>query len=78
MTLNSKEENSEDFCLDFVHEFGLWTPGFKASWDSSLSLSDEEKRRGPSVLYSIKYESVLFQSCFVIRVASESNRNSFI
>ncbi len=24
MTLNSKEENSEDFCLDFVQELGLW------------------------------------------------------
>ncbi len=24
MTLNSKEENSSDFCLDFVQEFGLW------------------------------------------------------
>jgi hypothetical protein len=25
LTVNSKEENSEDFCLDFVQEFGLWT-----------------------------------------------------
>ncbi len=24
MTGISKEENSEDFCLDFVQEFGLW------------------------------------------------------
>jgi hypothetical protein len=24
VTLNSKEENSQDFCLDFVQEFGLW------------------------------------------------------
>ncbi len=24
MTVNNKEENSEDFCLDFVREFGLW------------------------------------------------------
>ncbi len=23
MTVNCKEENSEDFCLDFVQEFGL-------------------------------------------------------
>ena len=23
MTVNSKEENSKDFCLDFVQEFGL-------------------------------------------------------
>jgi hypothetical protein len=23
VTLNSKEENYEDFCLDFVQEFGL-------------------------------------------------------
>jgi hypothetical protein len=23
MTVNNKEENSEDFCLDFVQEFGL-------------------------------------------------------
>ncbi len=23
VTVNSKEENSEDFCLDFVPEFGL-------------------------------------------------------
>ncbi len=23
VTVNSKEENSEDFCLDFVQEFGL-------------------------------------------------------
>ncbi len=22
--VNSKEENSSDFCLDFVQEFGLW------------------------------------------------------
>ncbi len=22
-TVNSKEENTEDFCLDFVQEFGL-------------------------------------------------------
>jgi hypothetical protein len=22
--VNSKEENSEDFCLDFVQEFSLW------------------------------------------------------
>jgi hypothetical protein len=25
LTLNSKEENSSDFCLDFFQEFGLWT-----------------------------------------------------
>ncbi len=24
-TVNSKEENSEDFCLHFVQEFGLWS-----------------------------------------------------
>jgi hypothetical protein len=24
VTLNSKEENSEDFYLHFVQEFGLW------------------------------------------------------
>jgi len=24
VTVNSREENSEDFCLDFVQEFGLW------------------------------------------------------
>jgi hypothetical protein len=23
VTVNSKQENSEDFCLDFVQEFGL-------------------------------------------------------
>ncbi len=23
VTVNSKEENSEDFCLDFIQEFGL-------------------------------------------------------
>jgi hypothetical protein len=23
VTMNNKEENSEDFCLDFVKEFGL-------------------------------------------------------
>ncbi len=22
--MNSKEENSEDFCLNYVQEFGLW------------------------------------------------------
>jgi hypothetical protein len=25
VAVNSKEENSQDFCLDFVQEFGLWT-----------------------------------------------------
>jgi hypothetical protein len=30
--VNNKEENSEDFCLDFVQEFGLWPMGrYKAS-----------------------------------------------
>ncbi len=24
VTVNSKEENPEDFCLDFVQEFSLW------------------------------------------------------
>jgi hypothetical protein len=24
VTMNSKEENSEDFCLGFVQEFSLW------------------------------------------------------
>ncbi len=24
VTVNNKEENSHDFCLDFVQEFGLW------------------------------------------------------
>ena len=24
VTVNSKEENSQDFCLDFVQEFTLW------------------------------------------------------
>jgi hypothetical protein len=24
MTVNSKEDNSSDFCLDFVRECGLW------------------------------------------------------
>jgi hypothetical protein len=24
ITVNSKEENSEDFCLNFVQEFDLW------------------------------------------------------
>ncbi len=24
VTVNSKEKNSKDFCLDFVQEFGLW------------------------------------------------------
>ncbi len=27
VTVNSKEENSEDFCLDFVKEFGLSMAG---------------------------------------------------
>jgi hypothetical protein len=25
VTVNSKDENSQDFCLDFIQEFGLWT-----------------------------------------------------
>ncbi len=25
VTVNSKEENSSEFCLDFVQEFGLWS-----------------------------------------------------
>jgi hypothetical protein len=28
VTVNSTEENSEEFCLDFVQEFGLWLPVF--------------------------------------------------
>jgi hypothetical protein len=28
--VNSKEENSSDFCLDFVKEFGLWSRVEKA------------------------------------------------
>jgi hypothetical protein len=24
VTVNSKEENSEDFCMDFIPEFDLW------------------------------------------------------
>ncbi len=27
-TVNSKEENAQDFCLEFVQEFGLNTPLF--------------------------------------------------
>ncbi len=27
VTVNNKEENSSDFCLDFFHEFGLGTEG---------------------------------------------------
>ncbi len=26
MNVNNKEENSQDFCLDFVQEFGLCSP----------------------------------------------------
>ena len=29
VAVNSKEENSEDFRLDFVPEFGLWPVGRK-------------------------------------------------
>jgi len=29
VTMNSKEENSKDFCLDFVQEFGVLSPSSK-------------------------------------------------
>jgi hypothetical protein len=29
VTVNNKEKNSEDFCLDFVQEFGLRKGGLK-------------------------------------------------
>jgi hypothetical protein len=37
-TVNSKEENSKDFCLDFVQEFGLWLPASVSFWNQSGSL----------------------------------------
>jgi hypothetical protein len=39
-TLNSKEENSSDICLDFVQEFGLCILFFFASWAISCCKSD--------------------------------------
>ncbi len=37
VTVNSKEENSKDFCLGFFQEFGLRTP-----WTEKESINKEE------------------------------------
>jgi hypothetical protein len=39
VTVNSKEENSQDFCLDLVQEFSLFTP------PHDISEKREEGRR---------------------------------
>jgi hypothetical protein len=31
VTVNSKEKNSSDFCLDFVKEFDLWRGGWRGA-----------------------------------------------
>ncbi len=36
VTLNSTEENSEDFCLDFVQEFGLCTHDAPPLYDAGV------------------------------------------
>ncbi len=44
--MNSKEENSQDFCLDFVQEFGLWILTLKAvvrGYEVPRRLSNENK-----------------------------------
>ncbi len=35
VTVNSKEENSEDFCSNYVQEFGLWE--LALSWRAGLA-----------------------------------------
>jgi hypothetical protein len=42
VTVNSKEENSEDFCFNYVQEFGLWE--LALSWRVGVlpSLAGEE------------------------------------
>ncbi len=36
VTVNNKEENSSDFCLDFVQEFGLWCMNYVGSVHGSV------------------------------------------
>ncbi len=38
VTVNSKEENSEDIFLDFVQEFGLWLHFLKLELDLQILL----------------------------------------
>jgi hypothetical protein len=39
VTVNSKEKNSSDFCLDFVQEFGLWKGDLLPLANNQLLLS---------------------------------------
>ncbi len=39
VTVNSKEKNSSDFCLDFVQEFGLWKGDVLPLTNTQLLLS---------------------------------------
>ncbi len=46
MTVNSKEENSQDFCPNYVQEFGLWTDNKTTQVEKNLNTvnSKEEKK----------------------------------
>ncbi len=47
VTLNSKEETLETFCLDFVQEFGLWTLFFVFLFHLCVGPPDILLRQGP-------------------------------
>ncbi len=39
VTVNNKEENSSDFCLDLIKEFGLWSlPVYNSVLEEYVSL----------------------------------------
>ncbi len=42
MTVNSKEENSEDFCPNYDQEFGLWTENGNKSESCPLKTNNQQ------------------------------------
>jgi hypothetical protein len=48
VTVNSKEENSEDFCLDFVQEFGQVTQKWHTECGNLFSYSNDRDKNSES------------------------------
>jgi hypothetical protein len=67
VTLNSKEENSQDFCLDFVQEFSLrtpWTERKRVSiWYSRDSPRTGEGVEGVGVSQIVRYINI---TCIIL------------
>ncbi len=80
VTVNSKEESSWDFCLDFVQEFGLWIgenvvylPFFPANvfFDKEISLVEQHDLRKQWLFFAPIYiKRLMYKASYILVILS--------